>query len=136
MKKIAIIILISFNSVVLSQYTDSLGVDDTSDRLNKYEIEILNYFLNETQSNFDFKDKKIAFITGNSADRILTKKEYFDTCIIPWLKKDTKPQIFIEKLTPIEKIDSGGYDVLIMSWVKFFNKKKKKKIIKELKNHE
>lgn len=107
---------------------DSVGIDDNP-RLNHKEAELLDSILEES---FDFKDKKIAFITESSGSMILGKSDFFERCIKPWTSKGAKPQIFIVQLNEMEKNESGGYDVLALAWVKLFTDKRKQKIIKQL----
>lgn len=105
---------------------DSLG------NLTSNEVTILDSLLNNTKEIFDFGDKKVAFISGSSGSRVLSKKDFFETCINPWIEEGKEPQIFLVKLDENEKAISGGYDALLLSWVKVFSDRQKRKTIKEL----
>ena len=83
---------------LLAQNSDSLGIDDNP-ILNEREVELLNSLLAESRIEFDFTDKKVAFITGSSGRKIVSKSNYFKHSVIPWIEKDSKPQIFMVKLT-------------------------------------
>ncbi len=100
--------------------------------LSKQEAELLNSLLEQPRNTFDFHGKKIAFITGSSGSRILSKADYFRTCVNPWLAEGKTPQIFMVELTGEEKSKSDGYDAFVLSWVKVFTDKKKKKVIEQL----
>ncbi len=97
--------------------------------LSTQESELLNSLLEKSRNTFDFHGKKIAFITGSSGSRVLSKADYFNTCVNPWLSDGKTPQIFMIELTGEEKIKSGGYDAFVLSWVKVFTNKRKKKVI-------
>ena len=129
--KIYITLLITLlTSVLYGQTLDSLGLDNNA-RLNKYESD---YFNNEfkTQNNkFDFVDTKVAFVTGSSATKYLTKTEYF-TDIKSRLKSNHEIVQAPVFLTDEEKIKSG-YDVIVTIWVKVLTDQRRKKIIAELK---
>ncbi len=114
-----------------AQRSDSLGIDNRP-VLNNYEVKILNLLLEEKRDTFDFKNKKVAFITGSSGTRIVSKYEFFNNSVIPLIEKDLRPQIFMRQLTDKEKSKSGGYDVLVLSWVKIFTDKRRTKIVEIL----
>jgi hypothetical protein len=116
---------------LFAQNSDSLGIDNNP-ILNKNEVELLNSLLNETRDDFNFTDKKVAFITGSNGGTIVSKSDYFQNSVIPWIQKDSEPQIFMIKLTEDEKLKSGGYDVLVLSWVKVFTPKTQEKVIRQL----
>jgi hypothetical protein len=100
--------------------------------LSIQEADLLNSLLKNSRDTFDFQMKNVAFITGSSGTRIVTKTDYFNTCVNPWLEKGKSPQIFMVKLTVDEKNKSGGYDALVLSWVKVFTAKQKRKVIEQL----
>lgn len=100
--------------------------------LSTREAELLNSLLKKSRDTFDFHGKKIAFITGSSGSRVLSKADYFNTCINPWLSKGDAPQIFMVSLTLEEKEKSGGYDAFVLSWVKVFTDRQKNTTIEKL----
>lgn len=112
------------------QTVDSLGLDDNP-RLNKYEADYFNHEFKNLRKDFDFVEKKVAFITGSAASKHQTKATYFKE--VKTRLKDgygmTHSPIF---LTDEEKIKSGDYDVIITSWVKLLTDKRRRQIITEL----
>lgn len=100
--------------------------------LSTKESELLNSLLEKSRNTFDFHGKRIAFITGSSGSRVLSKADFFNTCVNPWLADGKTPQIFMVELTSEEKNKSGGYDAFVLSWVKVFTDKRKKKVIEQL----
>ncbi|PKP47473.1 MAG: hypothetical protein CVT92_16910 [Bacteroidetes bacterium HGW-Bacteroidetes-1] len=111
--------------------TQSLNLNG-DEMLSTQESELLNSLLEKSRNTFDFHGKKIAFITGSSGSRVLSKADYFNTCVNPWLADGKTPQIFMLELTGEEKNKSGGYDAFVLSWVKVFTDKRKKKVIEQL----
>jgi hypothetical protein len=116
---------------LFAQSLDNLGIDNNP-ILNKDEVQLLNFLLVESRDTFDFNYKKVAFITGSNGRKIVTKSDYFQNSVNPWIEKVSKPQIFMIILTEDEKEKSGGYDVLVLSWVKIFTPKSQEKVIKQL----
>ncbi len=116
---------------LFAQKSDSLGIDDNP-ILNESEVVLLNSLLAESRKGFDFTNKKVAFITGSNGRTIVSKSDYFKKSVIPWIEKGSEPQIFMVELTEDEKKESGGYDVIVLSWVKIFTPKSQKKAIQYL----
>lgn len=124
-------LLLALTISLFGQAVDSLGIDNNP-RLNKYEAAYFNNIFKDRRENFDFVGKKVAFITGSTANRHWSKTEYFS---------EIKPRQFTESsgsfqfpifLTEEEKIKSGGYDVILLSWVKLLTDRRRKQIISEL----
>lgn len=113
---------------IQTQSPNSIG----DEMLSTQESELLNSLLEKSRNKFDFHGKKIAFITGSSGSRVLSKADFFNTCVNPWLSDGKTPQIFMVELTGEEKNKSGGYDAFVLSWVKVFTDKRKKKVIEQL----
>jgi hypothetical protein len=131
MKIFTLIISFLFIGNVFGQSSDSLGIDNNL-TLNRQEINFLNTSLKNSRDTFDFTNKKIAFVTGSSGSKLISKQEYFLTCVRPWTDKGSSPQIFFIRLTTQEKQKSNGYDAVVMSWVKLFTDKQRKRIIEQL----
>ncbi|MFD0835103.1 hypothetical protein ACFQ0I_04965 [Mariniflexile aquimaris] len=132
MKKIGaiIILLISINSI--GQNLIECGIDNNP-KLTQAESEFLSEYMNyEQRKNYNLTDKKVIFVTGNSAQQFGTKSEYFDQ-IKAWNENGNKIATWIVELNENERKISEGYDVIITYWVKSLTKKRKKKIINEIK---
>lgn len=114
-----------------AQNSNNLGIDN-SPLLNESEVTLLNSLLEEQRDTFDFRNKKVAFITGSSGSKIMPKSVYFHSSVIPWIEEDSNPQIFMVRLSDEEKLKSGGYDVLVLSWVKVFTSRRQKKTVEIL----
>ena len=132
MKKIGtiILLLISINSI--GQNLIECGIDNNP-KLTQTESEFLTKYMNDEQrKNYDLANKKVIFVTGNSAQQFGTKSEYFDQ-IKAWNKNGNKIATWIVELNEDERTISGGYDVIITYWVKVLTKKRKKKILNGIK---
>lgn len=112
---------------------DAVKVNSGEDTLSIQEAKLLNSFLKKSsQDTVNFTGKKVVFITGSSGNRILSKSNFFDTCINPWIEDNEVPQLSVVFLTQPEKEKSGGYDMFVLSWVKYFSNRQKNKIIEQL----
>jgi len=132
MMKVLTLKIFFFSTIsAFGQASDSLGIDK-SVTLNRQEISFLNTSLKSSRDTFDFTSKRIAFVTGSSGGKIISKQDYFLTCVKPWTDEGSTPQIFFVRLTNDERQKSGGYDVLVLSWVKVFTDRQKKNMIKQL----
>ena len=131
MKTIGTLILLLISLNIFGQNLSECGIDNNP-KLTQAESEYLNAYLTEKRNGFDFNDKKVIFVTGNSGNRIGTKKEYFDY-IKKWNEKDSKVATGIDILTTDQKLESDGYDVIVTYWVKVLTEKRKKKILTEIK---
>jgi len=120
---IAFFTFVSIN--LLGQNLDECGKDDNH-FLTEVEIEFLKEYLkNHTDyvKDFDFRGKKILFVTGSSGMTLGKKSNYFDK-IKEWKEKyNTHIQTGLVVLTEEEKIEYG-YDAIIYYWVKMLNKTK------------
>ncbi len=131
MKIIRILILLVISSNIFGQNLSKCGIDNNP-KLTQLESQYLNIYLNEKRNGFDFNDKKVIFITGSNGSQIGTKKEYFDD-IKKWNEKNSKIATGIVILTNEQKLESGGYDIILTYWVKVLTEKRKKKILAEIK---
>ena len=116
---------------LFGQSYDSLGIDNYA-TLNRQEIDFLNISLIKSRDAFDFTNKRIAFVTGSNGGKLISKQDYFLTCVRPWIDKNSIPQISFVCLTQEEKQKSNGYDAVVMSWGKVFTDKQRKNIIEQL----
>jgi hypothetical protein len=115
-----------------SQNLNELGIDDNPNLTEAESKFLIDYMTNEQRGNFDFKNKKVIFVTGSSGHLLGTKSKYFDN-IKEWNKNGNQIATWVVTLKENEKIYSGGYDVIVTYWVKIFTEKRKKKILKLVK---
>ena len=131
MKKYTIIIITLLSINVFGQDLDNCGMDNHP-VLTQTEADFLNTYIENTEGEqYDFRNKKVIFVTGNSAQQISTKAEYFRQIKV-WNKNDDKIATWFVVLNEKEKAISGGYDVIVTHWVKLLTKKRKRKIIESL----
>jgi hypothetical protein len=127
---ITTLVFILFVSNIFAQNIDQCGIEE-SFKLTKIESDYLNNYLKENRKDFDFTDKKIIIVTGNSGQQIASKKQYFND-IKSWLENGDKIPTTLIIFNEEEKFKSG-YDGILTLWVKIFTEKAKRKIIKKMK---
>ncbi len=108
-----------------------LGLDDNP-ILTKSESEYFNKAFKDHKANYDFTNLRVGFFFGNNGARIQTKKQYFDLVKNRLGNCSSASNDLIIKLTNEEKVESGGYDFIIVSWSKIIPTDKER-LIKELK---
>ena len=72
MKKTKTIILLLVSIHSFGKNLDECGIDNNPE-LTQMESEYLNSYLTENRNGFDFKNKKVLFITGSSGFKVGTK---------------------------------------------------------------
>jgi hypothetical protein len=97
---------------ILAQ-VDKMGIDN-SPFLTELESGFFNILFQNYRKDFDFRGKKIAFITGNSGTQISNKNEYFKS--VKKYSSSGSPQLRIFDST--QKTEGGGYDAVIVYWSK------------------
>ena len=146
-KKILIMLFINLTHQLCScqiNILDSCGLD-ANPLLNKYEIRILDslYFINvqtkksgkmSTKAGFEFEDKKIVFysctINSNTNGNGLISKKYFFSLCRPNFKGHAGRGIII--FNEKEKIESKGFDAVVICDCPYASLKKKELILKIL----
>lgn len=130
---IGILITILFPAVLLGQIIniDSCGLDSNA-ILNNHEIAYFNYHLGK-KHDFDFRNKKVAFTYGNFGKGVISKKDYFERWGREYYKLKSHVVDIPIILTDQEKIQSGGFDIIIVSWSKILpTGKSRQKLIKRV----
>lgn len=111
-----------------------LGFNDNP-ILTKSESKYFNTQLKERKAKYNFNNLKIGFFYGNNGSRIQSKKDYFDLVKNRLGNCHSASNDLMIELTKEEKAESGGYDLIIVSWSKILpTKKDRARMIKELKN--
>lgn len=135
---LSVLFVLIGSNCINNKIPDQTGMDyghqqiENTDTMNGKEISILNSILKNSRDTFDFERKQVAFISGSSGSKILTKSYFFNNCIYPWIEKEERPQVSMILLNEEEKKLSGGYDVLVLAWVKSLSNKQKQKILVKL----
>ena len=127
---IGLLIFVSLAKASICQAT--FQNEKTSTGLSNSEAGFLDSMLLNKRGDFEFKEKNVVFVTGSSANKIITKAEFFEAF-------DTKSidqvQLPLEMLvlSAEEKRKANGYDVIIISWSKVvITDRQKNKILKQL----
>lgn len=130
MKLFIISILLFCSFSVFSQNIDSCGYDNNP-KLTIQESNFLNEYFKETRGSFDFSNKKIIFVTGPSGNDISTKSDFFNE-----IKKMIEPNKLVASiliLSDKEKLETGGYDAILIYWVKVFTASQRENILNQIK---
>lgn len=114
-------------------YLYELGLD-VNPVLTKSESEYFNITFKDRKANYDFTNLKIGFFYGNNGAKNQTKKEYFDLVKNRLGNCESASMDYLIKLTEEEKLESGGYDLIIVSWSKIIPTDKER-MIKKLKEN-
>ena len=94
-----------------------------------------NTAFKDRKVNYNFNNLKLGFFYGNNGSRSQTKKQYFDLVKNRLGNCSSASNDLVIELTNEEKTESGGYDLIIVSWSKIIpTHKSKARMIKELKN--
>lgn len=120
--------MISIN--ISAQNLDECGID-SNPKLNLTESKFLNEYLSDRRNEFDFTNKKIIFVTGNSGNFIKDKSDYFKN-VRERIGTNSRIGSDIIVLTEDEKIKSGGYDAIVTYWIKVLTERRKRKILSEI----
>jgi hypothetical protein len=128
--KILLNILIGLISVtgVAQTYSDL----QTDYLLTKDEVSDLNSIFTKNRNDFDFQEKLIAYTVGTSGTQIENKSVFFEKYLTPVIKRENKNVCVLIILTKEEKIESGGFDAVIMAPAKIFTTKHREILIDQL----
>ena len=132
MEKFKLIIILYFVlsvSNILAQNIEECGLDENL-KLTKAESEFLNNYLKEKRKDFNFIDKKIIIVSGNTGKKIGSKKQYFKD-IKSWQENGNQIATTWILLDEEEKRVSGCDGILTLS-VKRFTERDKEKIINKI----
>jgi|SRR5690606_29202961 len=128
-------VFLSFSGKSLAQNIEDCGKDDNPLLTLEEAVFLKKYFEEIRDTDFDFKDKKILFVTGSGGTIISTKSAYFKD-INDWEETHNSTiATFVDELTDKEKAEFG-YDAIITRWVKIFTPKARKKVLKKSKKLE
>ena len=108
-----------YNSNDTMEQTDKVETDDNL-LLNEIESTYLNRIFEATRKDFDFTNKKVAFLTGSLGKTMSSKEHYFDM----HEKHSTNANYPCDNGTlytfnAVQKSESDGYDDVIVYWNKF-----------------
>ena len=120
--------------IMISSLGFSQDIFNDKYQISNDEARILNEIFKNNKVEFDFTNKKIAFIEGLRGENIVNKSEYFESYLIPAYKNTTKNRthFILLKLTDKEKKETNGIDAFIIYPPKIF--KGKDYLIKKLSN--
>ncbi|SFQ08903.1 hypothetical protein [Flavobacterium akiainvivens] len=127
MKNPVLLLFILFTSTLWAQDLSGCGLNDNPD-LNSNEAAFLNNYLADRKGDFDFTQKKVLFLSGTTGKNFDTKSRYFND-VKSWDQKNAVVATTLIPLSAEQKIESGGYDVMVIRWCKMITKRRIKKNI-------
>lgn len=131
-----LMLLINLTTVTKGQTIniDSCGLDN-SGVLTKWEIEYFKKSI-RTLQQLDIENKMFAFAYGNFGKTVIGKKDYFEMWGRDYYTRNSGVSSILIRLSEEEKILSGGYDYIIVSWSKTLPAgKSRKKLIERVKQY-
>lgn len=111
------------------------GLDNNSELTEKEAIFFSEYLKAPAQKNgFDFKNKRILFVTGSNGSTVGTKVDYFNA-VREWKEKHNDKIATDLVLLDGDEAQEYGYDAIITYWVKIFinTQKQKKRVLEKTK---
>jgi hypothetical protein len=133
MKNYLHLLLLMASMGMYAQYIEKCGLDNNP-ALTHDEAAFLNEYFNESdRKGFDFTGKKILILGGSAGSSLRSKIDYFksikDRIVKTTIPIASRPY----PLTEEEKMQSGGYDVVLTFWNKVpMTPDKKKRIIRRV----
>jgi len=108
MKTLFTYALILLSTFCFGQRLDSLGIGSTV-RLNSHELAYFDSIFSGGTLQFEMDSMRVAFTCCGDKDPLISKKEFFDTYILPFYEKDTLPYFSVKGLSAEEKDGRHGY---------------------------
>ncbi len=125
------LLLCLFSINIIAQNLESCGLNDDP-ILNNSEADFLNTYLKGRRDGQDFHGIKVAFITGGSGNKNISKTEYFRE-LKTRNEQSAQETDFAFSLTEAEKLWSGGYDAVVAFKVLIpIEVRKRSKVVKSL----
>ncbi|MFY0600785.1 MAG: hypothetical protein JXR03_14015 [Cyclobacteriaceae bacterium] len=135
MKQLSILLILLSNVCSAQEVKiDSCGLNNSS-VLNEFEIQYFKQELSKQleRHGFNLINKKIAFAQGNFGKGIITKQEYFNQWGRSYFNNNSHVVNQLIVLNAEERVNSGGYDAIIISWSKILVAgKHRRKLIENL----
>jgi hypothetical protein len=117
MRTLLLVMSMIFTYSCHAQAVDSLGMDDHALLNNSEALYFNNLHIAGKPTGFDFQGKRIAFVTGSSCNKIIDKRQYFDSWGREYLITNTEVANNIVLLSESEK-QLTGCDAILMTWCK------------------
>ncbi|MBO2012623.1 hypothetical protein [Hymenobacter negativus] len=102
-----------------AQQLDSCGLNN-SPTLNTQEAAYFNSRFQEVRGEFNFLNKRLIFITGESGSVLGSKRNYFDY-VKKWQAEHGRSYIGGSNLIPfteVQRLQSNGHDAIVTYWSK------------------
>lgn len=100
--------------------------------LTRREAQLLDSLLPEHPGPAALTGKRYAFVTGSLGHVLEPKSVFFQRHVLPWTTKGQQPVVAWRPFTEAEHRASGGYDGLLLVWVKNLGPKQRNTLVQQL----
>lgn len=107
------------------------GSDDAP-VLTPREAQLLDSLLPEHLGPAALACKRYAFVTGSTGRVLEPKNVFFQRHVLPWTTIGKQPVVAWRPFTEMERRASGGYDGLMLVWVKNLGPKQRNALVRQL----
>jgi hypothetical protein len=127
----SLFLAIALSLPVASVAQNHPGSDDAP-ILTPREAHLLDSLLPEHPGPAALAGKRYAFVTGSTGHVLEPKSVFFQRHVLPWTTIGKQPVVAWQPFTEPERRASGGYDGLILVWVKYLGPKQRNTLMREL----
>ena len=100
--------------------------------LTRREAQLLDSLLPEHPGPAALTGKRYAFVTGSLGHVLEPKSVFFQRHVLPWTTTGKQPVVAWRLFTEAERRASGGYDGLLLVWVKNLGPKQRNALVRQL----
>lgn len=100
--------------------------------LTRREAQLLDSLLPEHPGPAALAGKRYAFVTGSLGHVLEPKSVFFQRHVLPWTTTGKRPAVAWRPFTEAERGASGGYDGLLLVWVKNLGLKQRNVLVRQL----
>lgn len=108
-----------------------LGSDDAP-MLTPREAHLLDSLLPGHPGPAALTGKRYAYVTGSLGHVLEPKSVFFRRHVLPWTTAGMMPVVGWEPFNEAERRASGGYDGLMLVWVKMLGRKQRSVLVRQL----
>ena len=116
---------------VASAAQNQPGGNDAS-VLTPREAQLLDSLLPEHPGPAALAGKRYAFVTGSLGHVLEPKSVFFQRHVLPWTTTGKQPVVAWRPFTEAVRRASGGYDGLLLVWVKNLGSKQRNTLVRQL----
>jgi hypothetical protein len=127
----SLFLAVALSLPVASVAQHHLGGEDES-VLTPREAQLLDSLLPEHPGPAALAGKRYAFVTGSTGHVLEPKSVFFQRHVLPWTTTGKQPVVGWRPFTEAERRAAGGYDGLLLVWVKNLGPKQRSALVRQL----